>query len=366
MSHPRGSPGSRYVGHVGQDVVRASPTHAQYGSPLFSCRSMLQVVCYSVISFPNDGMAPSRKRGRLSESVEQGTHLTPSAAGEALTNPASENAMDNRHWSFGCRVAANLGGRFMAAMVNKKYSMEKCIDKETGKETGEMIEVETLIHTGLRFVTATTQGGSGVCVKLLPAAPLQNGKEMGFVCGTKKNNRQWVLKVTKNPDHAAALLESPCDDDLMFPTEKKAKAFISEHGEERGFCEEPLLLTATLWLVGKRDNAWLVEHCLAADANCKMVLVHGKIDVYGKSAKRAYLRQTRDIKVGERLRFNYSRRHTSFGKALGTLPQPIKRKGRGGNAVRAGVGRPSKSEGGRKRAAPFKSPKQFKAAALAV
>ena len=252
----------------------------------------------------------------------------------------------------------------MAAMVNKKYSEKNCIDEETGEETGEKIEVETLIHTGLRFMTVTTQGG--VCVKLLAAAPHQNKKEMGFVCGTKKNKRQWVLKVTKNPDHAAALLEFPCDDDLMFPTEKKATAFISEHGEERGFCEEPLLLTATLWLVGKRDNAWLVEHCLAADANCKMVLVHGKIDVYGKSAKRAYLRQTRDIKVGERLRFNYSRRHTSFGKALGTLPQPIKRKGRGGNAVRAGVGRPSKSEGGRKRAAPFKSPKRFKAAALAV
>jgi hypothetical protein len=43
------------------------------------------VVCYSVISFPNDGMAPSRKRDCLGENDEQATKLTPSAAGGPLT-----------------------------------------------------------------------------------------------------------------------------------------------------------------------------------------------------------------------------------------------------------------------------------------
>ena len=65
---------------------------------------VLQVVCYLVISLPNDGMAPSRKRGCLGESDEQATKLTPSAAGGALTISASENAMHNLNGFFGCRL----------------------------------------------------------------------------------------------------------------------------------------------------------------------------------------------------------------------------------------------------------------------
>jgi len=227
----------------------------------------------------------------------------------------------------------------MPGMVNKRYSMEE-------QETGEKLEVETLIHTGLRFVTVTTKGG-GVCVQLMPAMKHQNRAAMGFV----RIKGEWVLKMSKNPDNGPALLEFPCDAELAFATEKEAQTYISEHAETTSFCIEPMELSKSCWLVGKRDQGWLTEHCLKADANCKLIFAPSTKEKGGKSAKpkRAYLRQIRDIKVGERLRWNYSDRHRSMGKLLGTLPQQLKCKGRGGKAKRAGAGRPSKLEDRRRK-----------------
>jgi len=210
--------------------------------------------------------------------------------------------ISGRNDSFAERTAANKGGRVMRGMHSP----------------------------GLRFVTV--MGPAGVSVSLMPASSQQNPEQLRFVF----KKRKWVLKFNKKKPQG--LLEFPCDANLIYSTEEKALEFLNARDEDEGYCEEPMTLTQTRYLAGKRDRAWLVEHSTFGAANCKVINDTG--------GQRCYLQQIRDIKVGERLRFNYRGKERyrlkEKGIFLSTLPQQLP-KSRSGKPAKSGPGRPPKT-----------------------
>lgn len=162
----------------------------------------------------------------------------------------------------------------------------------------------------LRFITDTRPGMPGVYLKLMK--PLTHQKHL-FTAGELPFKQSRRLLDFVGTVHA---------------TEFDARA------ASRAGVSEVLRLSRNKWLGAERDGAWLVEHD-ANTPNCKLVVRAGE----------AYLVQSRSIRIGESLRFNYGGK----GKFCGLTSVPPKA------APKRPRGRPTRKTTARDSGGKFKS-----------